>query len=66
MVNSRSSSRRRPRLEYSADHLDGHFYIRTNRDAKNFKLVRRPGSITGPGPLGGGRAPPSRRLPGAV
>lgn len=31
---------RRPRLEYSADHLDGHFYIRTNRDAKNFKLVR--------------------------
>jgi oligopeptidase B len=33
---------RRPRLEYSADHLDGHFYIRTNRDAKNFKLVRAP------------------------
>jgi oligopeptidase B len=33
---------RRPRLEYSADHLDGHFYIRTNHDAKNFKLVRAP------------------------
>jgi oligopeptidase B len=38
---------RRPRLEYSADHLDGHFYIRTNRDAKNFKLVRAP--IQSPG-----------------
>jgi oligopeptidase B len=38
---------RRPRLEYSADHLDEHFYIRTNRDAKNFKLVRAP--IQSPG-----------------
>jgi oligopeptidase B len=38
---------RRPRLEYSADHLDGHFFIRTNRDAKNFKLVRAP--IQSPG-----------------
>ncbi len=33
---------RQPRLEYSADHLGDHFYIRTNRDAKNFKLVRAP------------------------
>jgi oligopeptidase B len=38
---------RRPKLEYSVDHLDGHFYIRTNRDAKNFKLVRAP--IRSPG-----------------
>ncbi len=38
---------RRPKLEYSVDHLDGHFYIRTNLEAKNFKLVRAP--IQSPG-----------------
>jgi oligopeptidase B len=38
---------RRPRLEYSVDHLDGHFYIRNNHDAKNFKLARAP--IQSPG-----------------
>jgi len=29
-------------LEYSVDHLDDHFYIRTNLDAENFRLVRAP------------------------
>lgn len=28
--------------EYAVDHLDGHWYIRTNRDARNFRLVRAP------------------------
>jgi oligopeptidase B len=34
-------------LEYSADHLGGHFYIRTNLDAKDFRLMRAP--ISSPG-----------------
>lgn len=34
-------------LEYSCSHYDGHFYIVTNRDAKNFKLVRTPENATG-------------------
>ena len=38
---------RRPRLEYSADHLGDHFYIRTNLDAKNFRLMKAP--IRAPG-----------------
>ena len=29
-------------LEYSVDHFEDHFYIRTNDDAKNFKLVKTP------------------------
>jgi len=29
-------------LEYSIDHFEDHFYIRTNKDAKNFKLVKTP------------------------
>ncbi len=29
-------------LEYYADHYAGHFYIRTNLDAKNFRLMRTP------------------------
>ena len=33
--------------EYDVDHVDGRFYIRTNRDAKNFKLVRAPESTPG-------------------
>jgi oligopeptidase B len=33
---------RRPRLEYSADHLGDHFYIRTNLDARNFRLMKAP------------------------
>jgi oligopeptidase B len=33
---------RLPRLEYSADHLGDHFYIRTNLDAKNFRLMKAP------------------------
>ena len=28
--------------EYSVDHFNGHFYIRTNDNAKNFRLVRTP------------------------
>ena len=40
---------RTPGLEYSAEHRDGRFYIRTNKDATNFKVV------TGPvGPVGVG------------
>jgi oligopeptidase B len=38
---------RRPRLEYSADHLGDHFYIRTNLDAKNFRLMRAPVTTSG-------------------
>jgi oligopeptidase B len=29
-------------LEYSVDHYGDHFYIRTNLDAKNFRLVKTP------------------------
>ena len=29
-------------LEYSIDHFDNHFYIRTNYKAKNFRLVKTP------------------------
>ncbi len=29
-------------LEYSVEHYNDHFYIRTNLDAKNFKLVKTP------------------------
>ena len=29
-------------LEYGLDHYKDHFYIRTNQDAKNFKLVKTP------------------------
>ncbi len=38
---------RRPRLEYSADHLGDHFYIRTNLDARNFRLMKAP--VASPG-----------------
>jgi oligopeptidase B len=31
---------RRPFVEYSVDHAGGHFYIYTNADAKNFRVVR--------------------------
>jgi oligopeptidase B len=33
-------------LEYSCSHYGDHFYITTNRDAKNFKLVRTPVTAT--------------------
>lgn len=33
-------------LEYSISHLGDHFYIRTNLDAKNFKLVKTPVNAT--------------------
>jgi len=33
---------RRPEHEYSVDHWEDYFYIRTNKDAKTFKLVRAP------------------------
>lgn len=29
-------------LEYSVDHFDGHFYIRTNLNAVNFRLMKTP------------------------
>jgi len=32
--------------EYTADHLGDHFYIRTNRDAKNFRLMKTPVTST--------------------
>lgn len=33
--------------EYSIDHLGDHFYIRTNLDAKNFRLMKTPVTRTG-------------------
>lgn len=33
---------REKKLEYTIDHFEDHFYIRTNKDAKNFKLVKTP------------------------
>ncbi len=33
---------RQDNLEYSVDHFGDHFYIRTNQDASNFKLVKTP------------------------
>ncbi len=33
---------REKNLEYTIDHFEDHFYIRTNKDAKNFKLVKTP------------------------
>ena len=33
--------------EYDVDHIDGSFYIRTNRDAKNFRLVLAPENTPG-------------------
>lgn len=33
-------------LEYAVEHFGDHFYITTNRDAKNFKLVRTPVDAT--------------------
>ncbi len=36
-----------PHLEYAADHYGDHFYIRTNDQAQNFKLVKAP--LTNPG-----------------
>lgn len=38
---------RKPRLEYSADHLGDHFYIRTNLDARNFRLMKAPTASPG-------------------
>ena len=34
-------------LEYSVDHFGEHFYIRTNKDAENFKLMKTPLGKTG-------------------
>ena len=33
-------------LEYSVDHYGDHFYIRTNLDAQNFRLMRTPVDAT--------------------
>ena len=33
---------RKPHLEYAADHYQDHFWIRTNHEAQNFKLVKAP------------------------
>ncbi|MAE70220.1 MAG: oligopeptidase B [Gemmatimonadetes bacterium] len=38
---------RQRELEYEASHFDEHFYIRTNLDAKNFRLMRAP--VANPG-----------------
>jgi oligopeptidase B len=38
---------RRRDLEYSIDHHGDHFYVRTNLDAKNFRLMRTPVDATG-------------------
>ncbi len=37
---------REKNLEYRLDHFDDHFYIRTNLNAKNFKLVKTPVGAT--------------------
>ena len=37
---------REKNLEYSIDHYGDHFYIKTNLDAKNFRLVKTPVSAT--------------------
>ncbi len=37
---------REKNLEYSVAHFEDHFYIRTNLDAKNFKLVKTPITAT--------------------
>ncbi len=34
--------KRIPHLEYAADHSEGYFWIRTNNNAQNFKLVKAP------------------------
>ncbi len=34
-------------LEYSVDHFGGHFYIRTNLEAQNFRLMKTPVGKTG-------------------
>lgn len=36
-----------PHIEYAADHYEEHFWIRTNHQAQNFKLVKAP--ISAPG-----------------
>lgn len=38
---------RQRNLEYSVDHFGDHFYIRTNHEAQNFRLVRTPVNRTG-------------------
>ncbi len=38
---------RKPKMLYSVDHYGDHFYIRTNMDAKNFRLMKTPVSRTG-------------------
>lgn len=35
-----------PHLEYAADHYGDYFYIRTNAEAQNFKLVKTPTTAT--------------------
>ena len=37
---------RQPDLEYQVSHYKDHFYIRTNLDAKNFRLMKTPVSAT--------------------
>ncbi len=37
---------REPDLEYSVDHYGDHFYIRTNLEAQNFRLMRTPVTAT--------------------
>ena len=37
---------RQPDLEYQVSHYKDHFYIRTNLDAKNFRLMKTPESAT--------------------
>ncbi|NDV62376.1 S9 family peptidase [Puniceicoccales bacterium CK1056] len=38
---------RRPSIQYSVDHHEGHWLIRTNEDAPDFKLLRLPVNETG-------------------
>jgi oligopeptidase B len=38
---------RRPNLRYDADHRDGRFYMRTNLDARNYRIVSAPDDAPG-------------------
>ncbi len=47
--------------KYSVEHRDGLFYLRTNRDAKNFRLVTAPVANPSPSELERALAPSRRR-----
>ena len=54
---------REPDHEYSVDHLGDYFFIRTNWNAPNFRLMRAPVGQHRQGELAGDRSGPRGRLP---